>query len=241
MADTKVNIEEQVKLLVELQGLDTQIFRIERDIAAIPEDIKHLEDLFKDKTSNLKSLEDGLKTLQLKRKEKEGDLEAKEVTIKKHQGQLYQVKTNKEYSALEQEISRIKADNSLIEEDIIKILDQVDQQNRDIAREREVVKSEEAKLNEEKKKKSEELKRLEEDLARLKVQRLALSEKIDKIILSKYERIVRNKDGLAVVPIISESCQGCFRVLPPQVIHEAKMRKDIILCDNCSRILYIED
>ena len=124
------NLEEQIKLLVELQGLDTHIFKLEDVLESIPRKIKTEEDEFKEKTANLKKVEDGIKTLLLKRKEKEGELETKEGVIKKYQTQLYQVKTNKEYTALQEEIGRAKADNSLIEEDIIRILDQIDIENK---------------------------------------------------------------------------------------------------------------
>lgn len=227
--------------MVEMQGLDTQIFRLKRDLESIPEEMKKMEDEFKEKTSNLKKMEDSVKALQLKRKEKELDLGTKEGTIKKQQVQLYQVKTNKEYTALEQEIARIRADNSVLEEDVIKILDQIDTENQRISKEKEFLKSEETHLNEEKKKKSGEVKRIEAELVRLNTERTALAVKIDKSILPKYERIIKNKDGLAVVSVANEVCQGCFRILPPQVINEIRMKSDLIFCDNCARILYIEE
>lgn len=236
-----LNLEEQIKLLVELQGLDTQIFRLERELQLIPDEIKMMDEGFNAKVANLKNLEDGLKALQVKRKGKEVDLEAKEGTIRKYQIQLYQLKTNKEYTAMELEIGRVKADNSLLEEEIIKILDQIDAQNQMISKEKEGLKSEEASLNEEKKRKEAETKNIESELTGLKDQRSGLAGKVDKSILSKYERIINSKDGLAVVPAINETCQGCFRVLPPQVINEIRMKRDLILCDNCARILYIED
>lgn len=236
-----LNLEEQVKLLVELQGLDTQIFKLEKDLGSMPEEIKKMEGEFKENAGNLKKLEEGLKALQVNRKEKELDLEAKEGTIKKYQIQLYQVKTNKEYTALEQEIARVKADNSFLEEDIIKILDQIDAENQKIAKEKEFLKTEETRLSEERKRMDGDAKRIEGDLSRLKGQRSELVNNVDKSILLKYERIVRNKDGWAVVPVANEACQGCFRILPPQVINEIKMRKDLVFCDNCARILYIEE
>jgi predicted nucleic acid-binding Zn-ribbon protein len=236
-----VNFEEQIKLLVELQGLDTQIFRLERGLNSMPDEIRKLEDEFKEKTDRLKKLEDGLKALQVKRKEKELELETKEGSIKKLQTQLYQLKTNKEYTAMEQEIARIRADNSILEEDIIKILDQVDAENRNIAKEKEALKTEEKKLAEEKAKKDEEAKRMNAELETLKSQRAGLAVKVDKAILPKYERILNSKDGLAVVPVVSESCQGCFRLMPPQVINEIRMKNDLIFCENCARILYIEE
>ena len=238
---TVTNLEEQLKLLVELQGLDSQILKIERELTFIPEEIKRVEGEFEAKKADLKKLEDGVKTLQLKRKEKEVELQSKEDMIKKHQAQMYQVKTNKEYSALQQEIERIKADDSLIEEDIIKIFDQVDAENKKIAQEKEFLKGEEAKLNEEKKRWETESKRITGEMDNLKVQRASLAEKVDKTVLSKYERILQGKDGLAVVPVLGDSCQGCFSKMPPQVIHEIMMKKDLIFCENCARILYIEE
>lgn len=235
------NLEEQIKLLVELQGLDTHIFKLEDELESIPRMIKAKEEEFKEKTADLKKVEDGIKTLLLKRKEKEGELEAKEGVIKKYQTQLYQVKTNKEYTTLQEEIGRAKADNSLIEEDIIRILDQIDIENKKGAKEKELLKQGEAVLNEEKKKLNEDASRIKGELEKLKLQRSELAAKVDKKILAKYERIVKSKDGLAVVSVANEACQGCFRILPSQVINEIRMKTDLVVCENCARILYIEE
>ncbi len=235
------NIKEQIKLLIELQGIDTQIFHLEDELAAIPETIKSREDAFKEKSADLKKLEDDLKALQLKRKEKEGELEAKEGSIRKYQQQLNQVKTNKEYSALQEEIGRVKADNSIIEEDILKLFDALDAENKKITKEKEFLKSEEAKFNEEKKILAEDEARVKKELEALKPRRDELSAKVDKNILKKYERIIKSKDGLAVVTIANEACQGCHRILPPQVTNEVKMNNELVFCDNCARILYLEE
>jgi len=236
-----INLEEQIKLLVELQGLDSHIFKLEDALCEIPETIKSMEDEFKEKSVGLKNLEDGVKALQVNRKENEVELETKEGVIKKYQSQLYQVKTNKEYTALQEEIGRVRADNSLIEEAIIKILDQIDDENKKIAQEKESLKQKEIKLNEEKKALKEEEARLKTELEDIGKKRAALVPAVDKGILAKYEKIVRNRDGLAVVAVRNDSCQGCFRVMPPQVINEMKMKKDIVMCDYCARILYIEE
>lgn len=227
--------------MVELQGLDTQIFRIEHDLESIPQELKNMDDAFEEKKSSLKKLENALKALQMKRKEKEMDLEVKEGSIKKFQTQLYQVKTNKEYAALEGEIARTKADNSLIEEEILKIFDQMDAENQKIAKEKEFLKVEEGKLAQQKKKCEEEIGRIKAEAEGLNAQRTLLAGKIERTVLAKYNRIVKSKDGLAVVPVASDSCQGCFRILPPQVIHEIRTKKELICCGSCARILYIEE
>ena len=236
-----INFAEQMKLLVELQQLDTQIFKLEDDLETIPLKLKEMEDRFKDKSANLKSLEEGVKLLQVKRKEKEGDLQAKEAAVKKFQSQMYQVKTNKEYTAFQDEISRAKADGSLIEEDILKIFDLVDIENKKIAQEKDFLKKEEVTLGEDKKKFGEDVVRAKAELETLNVQRSALAAKVDPAVLPKYERLVSSKSGLAVVRVVGDSCQGCFRVMPAQVINEIQMHNALVFCENCARILYIEE
>jgi predicted nucleic acid-binding Zn-ribbon protein len=235
------NLEEQIKLLVEAQGLDSHILRLERELESIPERLKEMDEELRAKSAELKKIEEAVKALLLKRKEKEGELETKEAAIKKYQAQLYQIKTNKEYTALQEEINRIKADNSVIEEDVIRILDQIDSENLKVAKEKEALKAEESEMAAEKKRLDEEAGRIKEELAKLKAQRAEHVAKIDKTILSKYEKILKSKDGLAVVPVSGDSCQGCFRIMPPQVINEIRMKTDLIFCENCTRILYIEE
>jgi len=231
--------EEQIKLLVELQGIDTNIRRMETEIESVPVVIKDMEEGFKSKTTNLKKLEEESKALVLKRKEKEGELEAKEGVAKKYQSQLFQIKNNKEYSALQDEIGRAKADGSVIEEDILKIFDAIDAKNKEISKEKEIVKAEEGKLEEEKKKLNAQALAAKSELEGVKAKRSELAAKVDPKSLAKYERLLNNKDGLAIVPIANEACQGCFRILPPQVINEIRMHEGLVVCDSCARLLYI--
>ncbi len=236
-----VNFEEQIKLLIELQRLDSQILKIEEELNRIPERIGQIESDFSLKSVNLKKHEEATKMLQLKRKEKEGELQAKEETVKKYTSQMHQVKTNKEYSALQDEIGKVKADSSVIEDTILKIFDQVDEENRQIVTEKEFLKKEEAAMAQEKKVLNAEAIKIKEDADRLKIQRSELTVKIDQKILSKYDRILANKEGLAVVPIVGDSCQGCFSLMPAQVINEVRMKDAIVCCEGCTRMLYIEE
>ena len=234
------NMEEQIKMLIELQQLDGGIFEKKRILDAIPARIEELDRILGEKSANLRNLEEETKKLQMDHKAKEMDLKTKEETIKKHQTQLYQVKTNQEYKALEKEISSVKADISLLEEEIINLLDQVDGIKKNVAKEKETLEKEKRETQEEKKKIDDEKKTNESEFNDLSNKRRTFAEKIDKGVLSKYERILHNKDGLALVPIISDACGGCNMNLPPQVVNEANLKKDLTFCGNCARILYTE-
>ena len=237
----EIQMEEQIKLLIEAQGLDGEIFKLEKELAAKPEEIKRLEEAFKRTEEETKAADADLKQLQLDNKKKEMDLKTKEDAGKKLEEQLYQIKTNKEYTAMQTEIKGAKADCSLLEEEILILFEKIEEAEKRKAERTEYLKVEKGKLENEKKRIAEEAKKVETELKGLKEQRAQLVAKVDKTILSKYERILHNKDGMALVPIKNNACQGCFLDMPPQVVNEIKMKKDLVFCESCARILYLDD
>jgi len=234
-----MNIAEQIELLIQLQRLDSEIYKHNRRKERIPSLIKELEDSFHKKGEVLRQEDSSLKSLLVKQKEKENELASKEETIKKCQGQLYQIKTNKEYSAMQHEIKGHEADKSVLEDEVLIVLDEIEVEKKVIEGHKAELKEEEKKLGEEKAKVNAELKDIEERLKSLNAQRSEMASKIDKRMLGKYERILKGKDGLAMVPVREDSCGGCNLNLPPQVINEIKMKKDLVFCESCARILYI--
>jgi hypothetical protein len=65
---------------------------------------------------------------------------------------------------------------------------------------------------------------------------------VDERLLLSYDRIRKNyRNGLAVVPVERDSCGGCFHAIPPQKQSEIKLRKKVIVCENCGRILVDSD
>lgn len=234
-------VKEQIALLIELQAIDVQIYALDKEKAYMPGRLSSIDSMLESKKTGIKEAEDNLKNIQLKLKEKEVSLQQKEDQIKKLQGQLYMLKTNKEYSAMLAEIEGIKADNSLIEEDIIKFIDEIDLAKKKISEEKEIFKTEEIKAQKEKEDIDLRGREIKGKLSELNENRNRLVPSIDKQVISRYEKILKNKDGLAIVRIEDNSCGGCHMNLPPQVISDVKLREDIIVCGSCLRILYIED
>ena len=108
-------VKECIDTLKKVQEIDREIYQCQQKLKEIPEERARVKREFELEKNRLMGLETAHKNLQLKQKQKEGELAQKEANIKKLDGQLSQVKTNKEYSALQQEIASLKADNSLLE------------------------------------------------------------------------------------------------------------------------------
>ncbi len=77
-----------------------------------------------------------------------------------------------------------------------------------------------------------------QDEERLRQQAKDLEPMIDARTLNAFKRIRKNaRNGLGVVYIQRNACGGCFNRIPPQKQLEIKMRKKIIVCEYCGRIL----
>ncbi|MDD4909997.1 MAG: C4-type zinc ribbon domain-containing protein [Candidatus Omnitrophica bacterium] len=237
----EVSIREQIKKLLELQNVDSEIYRLNREKEDKPALLKQMEAAFEEKKALLQRLEDERKALLLKRKEKEGQLAQKEEQAKKLEGQLFQIKTNKEYTAMRKEIAGIKADNSLIEDEIISLFEQADNKDKEIDAEKKRLQEEEARFNSEKKAVDERVKEIDALINTLKEKRGQMAPLIEKSVLAQYERILKNRDGSAIVAVKDNCCGGCFINLRPQVINEIKMNERLVFCGSCSRILCIDN
>jgi hypothetical protein len=237
---TTVSIANQLKTLIELQKLDGEIYRLRRDLNAQPAQAARLKEDQAKRTLGLQAAEVRAKSLELKRNQLEMELGSKEQQIKKLQVQLYQVKTNKEYSALQLEIEGLKADKSVFEEEILKLMEEVDRAKGQVASEKEQLKVQEGELKIRLDRIEQESRKAQGSIEQLQTARADLVPKVDSKMLSQYERILERKEGSALVPVRGNSCSGCHMVLPPQAINEVQMSMRLIPCESCARILYIE-
>ncbi|MBI2104221.1 MAG: hypothetical protein HYT90_01385 [Candidatus Omnitrophica bacterium] len=232
---------DQLDILKRLQALDSQLFRLRREQEEKPRQLEQAASAVAAQEAQLKAVESRLKTLQLSQKEKEVELQTREGQVRKLQGQLFQVKTNKEYSAMQREIESLKADNSLLEEAVLRLFDAIDQAAQERRREQERLAQQQERLRLERERIERELAAVGEQLAQLERSREALVPDIAPAALAAYERILDIRDGLAMVPLVSESCGGCHRRLPPQVISQVYLKADLVTCETCNRILYVDD
>lgn len=232
------SFKENLAILKRAQEVDAQLYQAAEALKAIPLEREKNQNAFQAEKARLHELEEQLKKLQLQQKGKEGQLQEKESHIRKLDGQLSQVKTNKEYTAIQQEIASLKADNSLIEEEVIRILDEVEAAHEEVKKEKDRLKDQESIYQGKLKEIEQTEKVLKQNHDGFQQQRAEVLTHLDPEVKDRYLRIVEKKHGLALVQIQGEICGGCRIQLRPQVLNEIYQGETMILCDNCSRILY---
>ena len=232
---------DQLEILKQLQALDGELFQLRRQQQDKPRELEQVEAEVAAQEARVKTAESQLKTLQLSQKEQEGELQTKEANVKKLQGQLFQVKTNKEYTAMQHEIDALKADNSLLEEAILRTFDAIDHATKEKQEEQGRLTRQQERLRLERQRLEGELAAIGEQMAQLERTRKTLVPDVPPKALATYEQILDIRDGLAMVPLLNDACGGCHRRLPPQVINQVYLKADLITCENCNRILYFDE
>lgn len=236
-----VDLKAQLLNLVNLQKLDSEIYALNNEKEAKPSEIRVIEEAFEAKKQNLAQLEKNSLEQQKQRKERELELASNAEAVKKLQGQLYSLKTNKEFQTMLQQIADSKADGSLIEEKILLSFEESDKIKEQIERENIRLKEEEKLFIEQKRKVQTRVNEIDDRMNQLRAQRQQIIPGIEPKMLAEYERILSSRGGLAIVPVTDNSCGGCHMLVPPQVINMIRMYDHVVTCETCNRIFYIAE
>ncbi len=231
---------DQLETLRKLQAIDAELFRLRHDQRHKPLMLEQTKASVQQQQAAAQAIETRLRAVQMQQKEKELELSTREANIKKLQGQLFQVKTNKAYTAMQHEIDQCKADVSLLEEEIITLLDATEHTKREHEAQLGQVSQQQAALREDEARVTKELAIIQEQITALEQQRQTFLPLVKRETLSVYERVLTSREGLALVPLINDSCGGCHMVQPPQVVNEVYLNAKLVTCESCNRILYVD-
>ncbi len=235
------SFKEQLRRLIDIQAVDREIYALKASLRERPEELECLKQEFESKKISLKQVEGHLKTIQVSQKELDSELKAKEAEITKAEASMLLLKTNKEYQARLLEIEGYKADKSVIEEKLLLGYDTVDAAHKSVENERAIA-AEYEKEYLAKKKEVEDAVRVMTDQSKVKEsQRERITPDVRPDLLSRYDRIVKNKEGLAIVEVKDHVCMGCYMHVTDQVMNQIRMHDQLICCDVCARILYLAE
>jgi uncharacterized protein len=232
-------LKEQLDLLWELQEIDLDLQNIQEGRARYPKDLERLDEKHQIEKERIQKEKEKVELLEKERRKKEGNLSLEQEKVKRTEGRMFEVKTNKEYQALLNEIETTKQANSREEEEILRLMEEIDEVKRNLAkREKEVMATLE-KIEGEKMRIQEKMAQDEMGWKKQIERREILTQQMEKNLFRLYNKL-KEKRRVGVVRVKNETCQGCFLNIPPQMYIEAQKNKVLIQCPHCNRILFFE-
>ncbi len=233
-----LTIEEKLQNLYELQKIDTEIDKIRTLRGELPLEVQDLEDEIIGLDTRIENLKVELLELDKVIAQRKIDIKVAEESIKKYSEQLDNVRNNREYDALAKEIEFQKLEIELQEKRIREAQKAKTEKEQLMA---EATKRYDEKSNDLESKKTELndiIAETHKDEEHLIAKSKQLAARIDERLLTAYRRIRSNaRNGLAVVTVDRDACGGCFNKIPPQRQLDIRLRKKIIVCEYCGRIL----
>jgi predicted nucleic acid-binding Zn-ribbon protein len=243
MAATKeFSVEEKLSSLVTLQKIDSKLDEIQILKGELPMEVKDLEDEIEGLHSRQTRVEEEINGIQEFIEQKKEAIKEAEALVKKYEKQSENVKNNREFEAINKEIEMQQLEQKLCEKHIKDATEEIAEKAKQLEFAKKAVSSKEANLSSKKAELEKIIGETEKEEAHYNELAAKARGHVDERLISSYDRIRNNyRNGLAVVPIERDSCGGCFHAIPPQKQSEIKLRKKIMVCENCGRILVDSD
>lgn len=233
-------LADRIGVLKHLQSVDTKLIELTRKKETLRDALEKKQAEAHQAKELLLEEQKESKNFQKQIDSKELDLKCLEEEIKKLRGNLFQIKNNKEYTALLSEIGSREADKSVLEDEILSMLSRQEELCAEEKKLDKRIQEQEKELTAYSRSVEAELEALEKGTQEAQKQWKENAELLDAEALTQYRRLIE-KDGLAVVELDGENCSGCNMSLTPQTINLLFHRQELTFCMNCGRILCLPE
>ena len=225
--------------LVRLHRVEADLKRTETELAEVPRLRKEIEDRLAGDRARLDAAKAALEASLKARKLNEAAVQDLEGKRSKYKGQLMEVKTNKEYTAVLHEIEGVERDIKGREDVILEEMERAETLALAVKREEADFKAVETEAKREGKELDVRVARLEEEAGRLRKERDAVAASVPEDALDLYARVAKQR-GTGVAEAREGMCQACHVRMRLQIWVEVKKNDQLFQCESCSRVLFYD-
>ncbi len=234
----EISVEEKLKSLFDLQLVNSEIDKIKTLRGELPLEVQDLEDEIVGLNTRVENLKDEIKEVESEISGRKRDIDNANDLIGKYQEQQNDVKNNREYENLSKEIEFHKLDIELHEKKIREAKKYIETKKEELAKTESYIEDRQEDLRLKKQELEEIVGETKQEEEHLREKAKQIEENIEERLLSAFKRIRKNaRNGLAVVSVERDACGGCFNRIPPQRQLDIRLRKKVIVCEYCGRIL----
>ena len=235
---SEYSVEEKLQSLYQLQTMLTEIDKIKTLRGELPLEVQDLEDEIAGLTTRIEKASADVVEMSKGVAENKNVIEVSKAQIAKYQEQQDHVSNNREFDSLNKEIEFKNLEVELAEKRIREFTYAINAKKEEIENNKALVEEKKQDLEIKKSELQEIIEENRQEEERLRERCKALELNIEPRLLQSFKRIRNNtRNGLGIVYVQRESCGGCFNKIPPQRQLDIRMRKKIIVCEYCGRIM----
>lgn len=232
------SLREKLKALEELQQIDLEANDVRAELEAIAPRRAEVEVQVKDARRSYDDEKGRLESNERECRQVETLLGMERDKVKKWEGRLNEIRTPREYAALSREIDIAKKSNDTQSEQLKALAAQAVEIQKALEERAEWLAEQEEATQSDLKGLEERRSAAEERLRKLESRRGEATSAVEATLLARYENLRRRRAGVALVPVVGMTCNGCHRNVPPQLAITLQRADSIETCPNCHRIIY---
>lgn len=224
--------------LIELQQVDLRLLELLRQIKLLPQKRQQAQQELAQALAGLEAVRNAHTESLKERKRLEIDVQQFKERIEKHRAQLYEVKSNEAYRALQHEMEEEQKKMAQAEDRVLEAMIAAEEQEKQIKDAEAELKQVEQRVQTAIREIDAEEAARKKDAQELSAQRDQLRAGIGEEALDTYDRIARAHAGIALAEARDEICQVCLIHIRPQTFADVRRNEQIFFCESCHRILY---
>jgi len=224
--------------LIRLQRLDDTTARARQAVADLPDQLAALDARLAEKEQDLAAARARLDESQKTRRDLEKQLATVQTRLSRYKDQLMEVKTNKEYQAMQHEIAAAEREVRSVEDRILDRMEEAETVAKDIKAVEAALAAERAAVSAEKQQLERQRAAMQDQIDHAAGERQEIVAQVSPEALAIFESVSRKRNGVAVVEARDGHCTVCNVRLRPQMFLEIRRNDSLIQCDSCQRILY---
>ena len=233
-----MSVEEKLRALYELQTVDTKIDELRILAGELPQEVKDMSDEVEGLKTRLTNIENNIKECETGISEHRVRIENANAAISRYKEQQNNVRNNREYDNLTKEIEYQELDIESSQKKIARLTAELEDRQAEKAKTISDIEDRTVDLNQKRNELEAILSETKEQTEKLMLRAADLEKHIEDRLVTAFHRIRKNAhNGLAVVKVERDSCGGCHSKIPAQRQLDIRLRKKIIVCELCGRIL----
>ncbi len=235
---SELTVEEKLKSLYQLQTILSKIDEIRTLRGELPLEVQDLEDEVVGLTTRIENYRNDIVAYNKSIKENEVNIDESRQAIAKYEENQNNVRNNREFDALNKEIEYRNLEIELSEKKIREAKALLATRQEEVENSQALLAEKRDDLARKKIELEEIVEETRKDEERLRDEAKVVEGTIEPRLLLSFKRIRKNtRNGLGIVYVERDACGGCFNKIPPQRQLDIRMRKKIIVCEYCGRIL----
>jgi predicted nucleic acid-binding Zn-ribbon protein len=215
------------------RDLHEHLERVPRQLKAQQAKVARQEDL-------LRQGQEALKHLKVTTHEKEVSLRSTHQQIAKHERQLNEAGSKKEYDALKVEIAADREKCQRLEDEILQAMTDTDERTAALPTLEQNVRQAKEECSRAEQGAGERVASLQAQLAEAQAQLVAAEAQIPADARQQYDRVVNALGADALAAVTNRNCSACYTGITAQNYNDLLIG-NLVLCKSCGRILYLPE